>query len=75
MPAGLRAFLDRIAPPGHVEELRSLREEISQVWKAFLRGQLVLAFAVGTAVWLLMTIVACRTRADGRAGRPARSRS
>ncbi len=53
----LRAFLDRIAPPGHLEELRSLREEISQVWKAFLRGQLVLAFAVGTMVWLLMTIV------------------
>ncbi|MBN1137348.1 MAG: AI-2E family transporter [Anaerolineae bacterium] len=53
----LRAFLDQMAPPGHVEELGYLREEISQVWKAFLRGQMVLAFAVGMAVWLLMTIV------------------
>ena len=53
----LRAFLDRIAPPGHSEELRCLREEISQVWKAFLRGQVVLGFAVGIAVWVLMTIV------------------
>jgi predicted PurR-regulated permease PerM/phosphoglycolate phosphatase-like HAD superfamily hydrolase len=53
----LRAFLDRMAPPGHSVELRCLREEISQVWKAFLRGQVVLGLAVGMAVWLLMTIV------------------
>ena len=53
----LRGFLDRVAPPGHVAELRCLRENINQVWKAFLRGQLVLAFVVGTVVWLLMTIV------------------
>jgi predicted PurR-regulated permease PerM/phosphoglycolate phosphatase-like HAD superfamily hydrolase len=53
----LRAFLDRIAPPTHAEELRRLREEINGVWKAFLRGQLVLGLIVGTAVWLLMTLV------------------
>jgi len=53
----LRTFLDRMAPPGYVDELRHLRESISQVWKAFLRGQLVLGFCVGMAVWLLMMIV------------------
>lgn len=53
----LRAFLDQIAPPNHAKELRCLRESIGQVWKAFLRGQMVLALVVGTAVWLLMTIV------------------
>ncbi len=53
----LRAFLDRIAPPGHAKELRCLRESIGQVWKAFLRGQMALALVVGTTVWLLMTIV------------------
>ena len=53
----LRAFLDQIAPPNHAKELRCLRESIGQVWKAFLRGQMVLALVVGMAVWLLMTIV------------------
>jgi HAD superfamily hydrolase (TIGR01549 family) len=53
----LRAFLDDLAPPGHVEELRSLREAISEVWSAFLRGQLVLSIAVGVVVWLSMMAV------------------
>jgi HAD superfamily hydrolase (TIGR01549 family) len=53
----LCAFLDDIAPPGHVEELRCLREEISHVWSAFLRGQLVLSIAIGTVVWLSMMAV------------------
>jgi HAD superfamily hydrolase (TIGR01549 family) len=53
----LRAYLDSVAPPGHVEELRSLREAISQVWSAFLRGQLVLSVAIGVVVWLSMMAV------------------
>jgi predicted PurR-regulated permease PerM/phosphoglycolate phosphatase-like HAD superfamily hydrolase len=53
----LRAFLDRIAPPGYTEELRRLREEIMAVWKAFFRGQVVLAIIVGTMVWIAMTLV------------------
>jgi predicted PurR-regulated permease PerM/phosphoglycolate phosphatase-like HAD superfamily hydrolase len=53
----LRAFLDQLAPPNHVTELRYLRESINQVWKEFLRGQMVLAIAVGMAVWLFMMIV------------------
>jgi HAD superfamily hydrolase (TIGR01549 family) len=53
----LRAYLDSIAPPGHVEELRCLREEISHVWSAFFRGQLVLSLAIGVVVWLSMMAV------------------
>ncbi len=53
----LRAFLDRIAPPGYTEELRHLREEINHVWKAFFRGQVVLGVVIGLIVWLTMIIV------------------
>lgn len=53
----LREFLDRIAPPGYTEELRCLREEINQVWKAFFRGQVVLGVVVGLVVWISMSIV------------------
>ncbi|MFN2186936.1 MAG: AI-2E family transporter, partial [Anaerolineae bacterium] len=53
----LRAFLDRIAPPGYTEELRHLREEINHVWKAFFRGQVLLGFVIGIAVWIAMWIV------------------
>ena len=53
----LRAFLDRIAPPGYTEELRHLREEINHVWKAFFRGQVLLGFVIGMAVWISMLIV------------------
>jgi predicted PurR-regulated permease PerM/phosphoglycolate phosphatase-like HAD superfamily hydrolase len=53
----LRAFLDRSAPPGHTEELQRLRAEISQVWNAFFRGQVLLGIIVGLLVWIAMTIV------------------
>lgn len=53
----LRQFLDSIAPPGYTEELRRLREEINHVWKAFFRGQVVLGIVIGTAVWIVMSIV------------------
>ncbi|MEJ2207527.1 MAG: AI-2E family transporter [Anaerolineae bacterium] len=53
----LREFLDRLAPPGYTEELRRLREEINQVWKAFFRGQVLLGVVVGLVVWISMSIV------------------
>ena len=53
----LRAALDHLAPPGYAEELRRLREEINQVWKAFFRGQVVLGVIVGLIVWISMTII------------------
>ncbi len=53
----LRAFLDRMAPPGYAEELRCLREEMNQVWKAFFRGQVVLGLIIGLTVWIAMSAV------------------
>ncbi len=53
----LGRFLDRAAPPGHVEELRRLRNATSRVWSSFLRGQVVLAFVIGIVVWVCMVAV------------------
>jgi predicted PurR-regulated permease PerM/phosphoglycolate phosphatase-like HAD superfamily hydrolase len=53
----LRDFLDRMAPPGYAEELRHVREEINQVWKAFFRGQVLLGMIIGVVVWIAMSIV------------------
>ncbi len=53
----LRSFLDRLAPPGYLEELRRLREEINHVWKAFFRGQVLLGLIIGVVVWLAMIAV------------------
>jgi predicted PurR-regulated permease PerM/phosphoglycolate phosphatase-like HAD superfamily hydrolase len=53
----LREFLDGVAPPGYTAELRSLREEVNRVWKAFFRGQVVLGVIIGLVVWISMTIV------------------
>ena len=55
--ARLRRWLDRMAPPGYTEELRRLREEINQVWKAFFRGQVVLGIIIGVVTWIAMTAV------------------
>jgi len=53
----LRNFLDNIAPPGHAEELRRLREEINRVWSSFFRGQVLLGFVIGLTVWITMSAV------------------
>jgi predicted PurR-regulated permease PerM/phosphoglycolate phosphatase-like HAD superfamily hydrolase len=53
----LRGFLDRIAPPGHVEELARMREEINEVWKAFFRGQVIVGFIIGMLVWITMSAI------------------
>lgn len=53
----LRSFMDSAAPPGHEEELRRLREEVSDVWSAFFRGQVVLSLVVGILVWITMSAI------------------
>lgn len=53
----LRAFLDRVAPPDHVEELARLREEINEVWKSFFRGQVIVGFIIGILVWITMSAI------------------
>ena len=49
----LASQLDRLAPPGYRDDFARLREQITGVWSAFLRGQLLLGLAM-----LVITTVA-----------------
>jgi predicted PurR-regulated permease PerM len=49
--------LIRLAPPAYREDVRSLLEEANRIWRAFLRGQLILGIVVGVAVAILMIAV------------------
>ena len=51
-----RLLIEQI-PGDYQEEVRSLGLELGQVWHAFLRGQLVLAFVVGLMTWIALSIV------------------
>lgn len=44
--------LDQLAPPGYRNDSKQLRRQITEVWNAFLRGQLLLgtAMAIATAI-------------------------
>jgi predicted PurR-regulated permease PerM len=48
----IAARIDSLAPPGYRDDVTRLRQEIAQMWNAFLRGQLLLgsAMAVATAI-------------------------
>jgi len=50
-------YLDNLAPAEYRDEVNYLRHEISEIWNAFFRGQLLLCLIVGvitgTALWLV----------------------
>ena len=46
--------LDSLAPPGYRDDFARLRQQITEVWSAFLRGQLLLGLALAT-----ITTIAC----------------
>jgi predicted PurR-regulated permease PerM len=46
--------LDHLAPPGYREDIVCLRQQIEDVWNAFLRGQLLLGLAM-----IIITTVIC----------------
>jgi predicted PurR-regulated permease PerM len=50
----LAAQLDKLAPPGYQRDFARLRQQISGVWNAFLRGQLVMGL-----IMVAITTVAC----------------
>jgi predicted PurR-regulated permease PerM/ribosomal protein S18 acetylase RimI-like enzyme len=50
----LSEHLDNLAPPGYRDDFIRLRQQIGDVWNAFLRGQLLLSIALAT-----MTTVTC----------------
>lgn len=53
----ITAQLDNLAPPGYRDDVRRLREQITEVWNAFLRGQLLLGLSVGVLTAALCFIV------------------
>jgi len=54
---GLREDLVKIEIPGYTEDLRRLGSELSRIWNAFLRGQIIIfALAVGIYSILLPTL-------------------
>jgi HAD superfamily hydrolase (TIGR01549 family) len=44
-------------PTAYAEDVRRLGRDMSQIWSAFLRGQLVLGLVVGVMTWIIMSIV------------------
>jgi predicted PurR-regulated permease PerM len=44
----LQGWIEHLVPPAYLEDFIRLRAEISQIWNAFFRGQLALAFIVAT---------------------------
>jgi HAD superfamily hydrolase (TIGR01549 family) len=42
-------------------ELRQLWLRLTQIWDAFVRGQLILGFLMGVIVWLVMTVLGVRS--------------
>ncbi len=46
-----------VAPPAYRQEIAQLGQRINKTWNAFLRGQIILCFTIGTMTWLAMTAV------------------
>jgi len=53
----LRKWTEDIVPASYREDFICLRSEISQIWSAFFRGQLVLALAVATTFTIVGFII------------------
>lgn len=51
------AWLDSLAPPPFREDSVRLREKITEVWSAFLRGQILMAFLMAAITTVADTIV------------------
>jgi predicted PurR-regulated permease PerM len=47
----------RLAPPAYRGDIRYLLDQADRIWRAFLRGQLILGIVVGVAVAILMIAV------------------
>lgn len=53
----LQRFTLDLIPTDYQEEMRRLGTELSDIWQAFLRGQLLLGLAIGTITGVLLFIV------------------
>jgi len=48
--------MDRLVPPGHVDEFRKLRREVNEIWHGFFRAQLIQCLVIGTIVGVVMAL-------------------
>jgi putative heme transporter len=53
----LRAFLISLLPPEHIEQTRSVLEEIGQTMGGYVRGVLIEALLIGSIVFVGLTII------------------
>ncbi len=49
-----------VAIPGYEEDFQRLRLSLSRIWRAFLRGQLLVVLFTGILTWMLMSILGLR---------------
>ena len=53
----LSPALVRLAPPAYREDVRCILGEVDRIWRAFLRGQLILGIVIGVSVAVLMIAI------------------
>jgi predicted PurR-regulated permease PerM len=53
----LREWLISIFPPQYGGDARHLMDRITDIWSAYLRGQLLLAVLMGIATWIILLII------------------
>lgn len=56
----LKTWLFKLAPEAYQEDVARLHGSIKVIWEAYLRGQLLLMFTVGTLTWLAGATVGLR---------------
>jgi len=56
----LGEYLLRLVPPSHQPDARRMMVEAGRVWQAFLRGQLLMGLAVGSATAVILSILGVR---------------
>lgn len=53
----LQRFMLDLMPVDYQEEMRRLGSELSEIWQAFLRGQVTLGIVTGIVIWIPLVIV------------------
>ena len=56
----IRKVLLGVSVPGYEEDFQRLRISLSRIWRAFLRGQLLVVLLTGIMTWMLMSILGLR---------------
>jgi predicted PurR-regulated permease PerM len=57
---GFRGRMLRLELPGYSEDIRRLRLELSRIWNAFLRGQVIIFLLTGLAYTIVLSILGVR---------------